>query len=146
MAPSPRPIEKLARPPAIPCTVAIALAASIGWRSGTATAVPTLRVAVADAASPSATYGSGRSPCASPTARPSQPLASICRASSPMPVDGTGVAPMRQNSMLIRSSLSGAEKDDGAGPCEPTPFFSGCSLSQCAAQAPLPQSLSHWAW
>ena len=98
IAPSPRPIEKDARPPETACSVAIASAASSGWRNGTATAVPTFSVVVAAAASASTTYGSGSRPCASPTASPSQPLASNARAKRPISVDGTGVAPMRQNS------------------------------------------------
>jgi hypothetical protein len=89
----------------MPCTVAIALAASIGSRSGTATAVPTLSVVVAVAASASATYGSGRRPCASPTARPSQPPSSIARARRPMSVTGTGVAPIRQSSVVMTDLL-----------------------------------------
>ena len=104
MAPSPRPIENDARPPETPCSVAIASAARSGWRSGTATAVPTFSVVVAAAASARTTYGSGSRPCASPTASPSQPLASNSRAKRPMSVDGTGVAPIRQNSARPRMS------------------------------------------
>ena len=106
MAPSPRPSEKLARPPAMPWTVAMASAARSGWRSGTATAVPTFSVVVSEAAMASATYGSGSRPWASPTARPSHPPASISCARGPICVTGTGVAPMRQNSTGIASSLA----------------------------------------
>ena len=108
MAPSPRPIENDARPPETPCSVAIASAARSGWRSGTATAVPTFSVEVAAAASARTTNGSGSRPCASPTASPSQPAASNDRANSAICVTGTGVAPIRQNSgdlVTVRSLL-----------------------------------------
>ena len=48
--PSPRPMPNTARPFERPCTVAIASAASIGCRIGIATAVATLSLVVAAAA------------------------------------------------------------------------------------------------
>src|SRR5439155_13170296 len=113
IAPSPRPSEKAARPRESPCSVAIALAARSGSRSGTATAVPTLSLDVAAAAAASTAYGSGSSPCASPTASPSQPLASNSCANRPISALGTGVAPIRQNSALI------SERDHRGGREEP---------------------------
>jgi hypothetical protein len=100
IAPSPRPSENDARPFERACSVAIASAARSGWRSGTATAVPTLSVVVDAAATPSTAYGSGSRPCASPTARPSQPASSNPRAKRAISDDGTGVAPIRQYSVM----------------------------------------------